>query len=77
MTFLQSLDSLGAFGDRVLAKALGAVDAGACVPSHGQVCGCAHISPGFCAPMPKTPNTVFKISCFGACTGNPNGPCCA
>lgn len=72
MTFLQSLNAFGAVGDRVLAKALGAVDAGACVPEHGQNCGCVLIVGDSCYPKLEQK----KISCFGTCAGNVNGPCC-
>jgi hypothetical protein len=73
VTFLQSLNAFSAFGDRVLAKALGAVDAGACVPEHGQNCACYFVQGDACWPQKRE---QFKISCFGACIGNVNGPCC-
>lgn len=69
MTFTQSLS---AFGDHVLDKALKTVEAGACFPSHGQLCAC-------------TPNDVqcptgdqlqrWNYSCFGVCN-TPTVICC-
>lgn len=59
MTFRESLTG---FGDRVLDKTLGTVEAGACIPSNHQFCAC--VSGTGCAP---TGLQKVLYSCFGAC----------
>lgn len=70
MTFRQSL---GAFADNVLDKALGAVEAGACVPSNGQQCACLSIFQSFCNKQGH--NDKFTWSCLGKCVDNGH-TCC-
>lgn len=60
MTFGQSLNT---FADRVLGKALGAVEAGACIPSNGQFCAC--VSGACCAAHGKL--LFVRYSCLGQC----------
>lgn len=74
MTFIQSLN---AFADRVLATTLGTVEAGACVPENGHLCGCMFSPNGYCW---KSHNpqwlTQTQYSCYGRnCYINPNACC--
>jgi hypothetical protein len=69
MTFRQSL---AAFGDHVLDKALKPVEAGACFPSNGQLCKCV--------PNDVQCHTGLKLqrynySCLGKCN-RPTVICC-
>jgi hypothetical protein len=68
MTFRQSLM---AFGDHVLDKALKTVEAGACYPSHGQRCACL-VNDQQC---PNTKLQQYNYSCYGQC-GLPTVICC-
>lgn len=61
MTFSQSLT---AFGDHVLDKALKTVEAGACFPSNGQLCACVP-NDVLCPTGRKQQRWIY--SCFGLC----------
>ena len=65
MTFRESMT---AFGDHVLDKTLGTVEAGACVISHNQFCAC--VSSTKCGSHLQE----VLFSCFGAC--NVLSSCC-
>lgn len=69
MTFRESLT---AFSDRVLDKALGTVEAGACVPSHLQFCAC--VSGAQCALQGRL--LWIGHSCFGMCNYYHSSICC-
>ena len=65
------LESLAAAGDHVLSRAIGKVDAGACVSSVHRNCDCRAIGQCHkCTPLgiicPSGFNHV-RYSCFGAC----------
>ncbi len=62
MTFMQSLN---AFADRVLETTLGTVEAGACVPSHGQECLCEPVTGNYCYNQHRW--TQYQYSCLGGC----------
>lgn len=70
MTFLQALNT---FSDRTLERAVGAVDAGACVPSHGKFCACSYIPFTRCYDV-GLPNYLV-IGCHGICSGASNSCC--
>lgn len=73
MTFRQSLNG---FADRVLNTTLGTVEAGACVPENGSLCGCLY-SPNnhFCWQYQAY--TRIQYSCYGHCTHVNYNACCA
>jgi hypothetical protein len=66
MTFLQSVS---AAGDYMLNKAIGEVDAGACVSVVHQFCGCKINA---CGPRREK----YLYSCFGGCFSPYAGHCC-
>lgn len=72
MTFRESLN---AFADHVLDKAVGTVEAGACVPSAGQLCACLIFSSLPCWANQHKLNHIY-FSCHGVCRVL-NGTCCA
>jgi hypothetical protein len=65
-TFLQSINAAGEY---MLNKAIGEVDAGACVSEVHQFC---HCKPGSCGAR----NQKYLFSCFGACSSPWAGHCC-
>jgi hypothetical protein len=64
-TFLQSVNAVGEY---MLNKAIGEVDAGACVSEVHQRCGCAFRNCG-------SKKQVILFSCFGACSSPWAGHC--
>lgn len=69
MTFRQSLTT---FGDRVLDRALGTVEAGACVPEAGQGCACWIASP--CSWSQRL--QWVEYACHGSCNVVNKNFCC-
>ncbi len=69
MTFRQSMTT---FGDRVLDKALGTVEAGACVPEAGQLCACWIAYP--CSRLGYL--EVVEYACHGSCNVVNQNFCC-
>jgi hypothetical protein len=67
MTFLQSINAVG---DYMLNKAIGEVDAGACVSEVHRFCGCKFHNCG-------TRRQKYLYSCFGACASPWANNCCA
>jgi hypothetical protein len=67
MSFLQSINVAGEY---MLNKAIGEVDAGACVSEVHQPCLCKLHA---CGGGPKT---RYLFSCFGACSSPWVGHCC-
>jgi hypothetical protein len=65
MTFLQSINLVG---DYVLNKAIGEVDAGACVTQVHKFCKCKGTTCG-------GRGHKYLYSCFGACA-SPTTTCC-
>lgn len=53
--------ALSRLGDAMLSRLLPEVQAGACVPEHGQKCKCA-------APCGTSWCTQYYVSCTGPCT---------
>lgn len=71
MTFRQSLSAVA---DRVLDRALGTVEAGACNPSTGHECRCTSIIGTVCWEISRFTQTQF--SCHGQCNHVNSGACC-
>ncbi len=53
---------LRTMGDRLLQVVLHQADAGACVPEHGQQCGCFN-------------HVVYRYDCLANCTVKTTTPC--
>jgi hypothetical protein len=67
MSFLQSINVAGEY---MLNKAIGEVDAGACVSEVHQPCLCKLRACG------SSSKTRYLYSCFGACSSPWVGHCC-